>query len=248
MRFVLPIGMLLALWGCSSSVPTLKKAEYYFERGQTALEKKRCLKAIEEFQRVVTNFPGSSMVPHAQYYLAEAHYCNKDYVQAVFEYERLLNTYPSSEWVDDAQFRIAEAYYNQLRRVELDQQETYESLTHFRRFIDDNPSSPLVEVARERIVECRTLLAEKRYLAAQLYHKQKRLEAAAITYRDILRDFPDTPYYYETLAQLGKIAHKRDNPKEARIYWVEVQRDCEDEKLVTQVEKLLSQLEEPQED
>ena len=244
MRFVIPIGALLALlWGCSSSVPTLKKAEYYFERGQLALGKERCMKAVEEFQRVVTNFPGSSLVPDAQFYLAEAYYCSEDYVQAVFEYERLLNTYPSCEWIDDAQFRIAEAYYKQLRRAELDQQETYESLNYFRRFIDDNPNSPLVAVAREHIVECRTRLAEKRYLGARLYHKQGHLEAAAITYRDLLRDFPDTPYYYETLARLGEIAHKRKEHKEARTYWTEVERDSGDEKLVQQVKKLLDELE-----
>ena len=243
-RFVIPIGALLTLlWGCSSSVPTLKKAEYYFERGQLALGKERCAKAIEEFQRLVTNFPGSSLVPDAQFYLAEAHYCSEDYVQAVFEYERLMNTYPSCKWIDDAQFRIAEAYYEQLRRAELDQQETYESLNYFRRFIDDNPDSPLVAVARERIVECRTRLAQKRYLGAQLYHKQGHLEAAAITYRDLLRDFPDTPYYYETLVRLGEIAHKRKDLKEARTYWAEVERDGEDEKLVQQVKKLLDELE-----
>lgn len=243
-RFVIPLSALLALlWSCSSSVPTLNKAEFYFERGQQALGKERCVKAIEEFQRVVTNFPGSSLVPDAQYYLAEAHYCSEDYVQAVFEYERLVNTYPSCEWVDDAQYRIAEAYFKQLRRAELDQQETYEALNYFRRFIEDNPDSPLVAVARERIVECRTRLAEKRYLGARLYHEQGHLEAAAITYRDLLRDFPDTPYYYETLTRLGEIAHSDEEHKEARTYWAEVERDSEDEKLVRQVKKLLDELE-----
>ncbi len=239
---------MVLLWGCSSTVPTLKKAEYYYERGMEALEKKRCLKAIEEFQRVVTTFPGSFLVPDAQFHLAEAHYCNKDYVQAVFEYERLLNTYPTSKWVDDAQFQIAEAYYNQLRRAELDQQETLESLTHFRRFIDENPDSPLVEVARQRIVECRGRLAKKRYLAGRLYQNQGYLESALITYRDVLREFPDTPWYYETLLSMGEISHKQKKPMKARAYWMEAHRDSADEKLKKKAGKLLEKLKEFRED
>ena len=234
---------LLVLWGCASTAPELKTADYYFERGVKLMEKKNCLEAVEEFQRVVTNFPGSSLVPEAQYQLAEAHYCLKDYVQAVFEYERLMNTYPSSDWVDDAQYQIAEAYFKQLRRAELDQNETYQALTNFRRFIEDNPDSPLVEVARERIVECRTTLAKKRYLAARLYQKQKHYEASIITYNDVLRDFPDTPYYYETIARLGEIDLVQGRVAEARARWQEVLRDAEDPKLLKQIKKQLQELE-----
>ena len=246
MRRFLDLFALLApviFYGCAASVPELKSADYYFERGTKAMSKKRCLEAVEEFQRVVTNFPGSSLVPEAQFQLSEAHYCLKDFVQAVFEYERLINTYPSSDRVDDAQYRIAEAYYNQLRRAELDQNETYQALTNFRRFIDDNPDSPLVEVARERIVEARSVLAKKRFLAARLYQKQKHYEAAIITYKDVMRDFPDTPYYAKSLARLGEIDLKQGKPSEARAKWREVLELTEDPKLLKRVEKQLLELE-----
>ena len=230
------------LYSCAGKVPKLKTADYYFERGIQAMQKKRCLEAVEEFQRVVTNFPGSSLVPDAQYQLAEAHYCLKDYVQAVFEYARLMNTYPSSDRVDDAQYRIAEAFFKQLRRAELDQNETYQALINFRRFIEDNPDSPLVETARTAIVECRSVLAKKRYLSARLYHRQKHYEAATITYKDVLRDFPDTPSYSATLVRLGEIDLVQERPAEARAKWLEARDITEDPKLVKRVDKLLQEL------
>ena len=240
-RLHLYFGALLLL-GCGSSAPELKTADHYFEQGMAALDKKRCLKAMEEFQRVVTNFPGSSRVPDAQYYLAEAHYCSKDYLQAVFEYERLLNTYPSSQWADEAQFQIAEAYYKQLRRAELDQTETAQALSNYRRFIDEHPDSDLIDKARERIIDCRSRLAKKRFLGARLYQRQKHYDAAIITYKDLIRDFPETPYFAEALARLGEIALAQGNPNEARTYWREAVQATEDPKLQKRVEEKLTEL------
>ena len=110
------------------------------------------------------------------------------------------------------------------------------------KFIDDNPDSPLVEVARGRIVEARSVLAKKRFLAARLYQKQKHYEAAIITYKDVMRDFPDTPYYAESLANLGDIDLKQGKAAEALSKWQEVLEITEDPKLLKRVEKQLLEL------
>ena len=245
-RFYQSTGLLVALallWGCGPRVVALKGARFYYEKGATDLEKGRCLNAIEAFQTIVNNFPGDSLVADAQYYLAEAYFCHQDYIEAIFEYQRLLDTYPSSQWADEAQFQIGEAYFEQLRRPELDQKETLEALTYFRRFIDDNPDSPLVPRARERIVQCRSRLAEKVFLGAWLYHKQGRLEAAAMTYEDVLRGYPDTPWYCKALANLGEIAYEQGDQERARGYWEEVVRYCEDERLARDARAGLEKLE-----
>ena len=229
--------------GCASSTPDrLKGAESYFEEGVKALEKKRCLEATEKFQRLVNNFPGSQLVPDAQYYLAEAYFCSEDYVNAIFEYQRLLDTYPSSQWLDDAQFKIGESYYQQLRRAELDQKETFEALNYFRYFIDDNPDSPLVETARQRIVDCRSRLAKKQYLNGFLYQRQGFLEAATITYDDVLRNYSDTSWYYQTLLRMGEIALAQQDLEKARFYWEEVQQRSDDEELQKEAGKKLEEL------
>jgi outer membrane protein assembly factor BamD len=236
------IAASLSIVGCSSSAPRLKGAEAYFEEGQKSLEKKRCVEAIEKFQRLVNNFPGSRLAPDAQYYLAEAYFCSEDFVNAVFEYQRLLDTYPSSQWLDDAQFKIGESYFQQLRRPELDQKETYEALNYFRYFIEDNPTSPLTETARQRIVDCRGRLAKKHFLNGRLYQRQGHLDAAVLTYEDVVRTYPDTPWYYHTLLQLGEIAWMRDDLSGARGYWEEVLSDSEEKELQEKVRKKLEKM------
>ena len=234
---------MVAVVGCASKQAlTLKADETYFAEGKKALEKKRYLEAVEKFQQLVGSYPGSPLVSDAQYLLAEAHFRNDDYVNAVFEYQRLVDSYPSSEWVDESQFQIAESYYRQRRRPELDQKETNDALVHFRLFLDDNPASPLVEQARQRIDECRGLLAHKLFLSGRLYQRQAHLDAATTLYQKLLQDFPDTSWYWEAVAALGEVAADKKDLLQARARWEEVLRESHDEKLKARVQKQLAQI------
>ncbi len=247
MRFFGKICLLVGLgvmWGCASSgITNLKSADFYFDEGVQALERGRCTRAAENFQRIVTNYPGFHLVADAQYHLAEAHFCNGDYMSAIVGYQRVMDVYLSSKWVERAQFKISEAYFEQLRRSELDQTETYEALVRFRGFIEDNPDSPLVEEARKRIASCRSRLARKQYLNAELYFQQNYLEAAALTFKQVMRNYSDTPWYYEALARMGEIARRKEDPQQAKTYWEEVlEADNKDEKLKQKVEEQLKEL------
>jgi len=238
----------LAAAGCArkGGITTLKGADYFYGECQRHLETGRHLEAIEHCQRVVSNFPGSALVADAQYALAESYFGMEDYVSAVFEYQRLVDSYPSSEWAVRAQFQIGESYYKQMRRAELDQTETYQALTSFRRFLDDNPGSALTDEAEARIVTCRERLGEKEFLSARLYHRQGHLEAARITYDDVLKSYPDTRWYDEARAQLGDLARREGDLDEARRRWRAVLEVTEDQRLRERLEGWLAELETPE--
>ena len=231
------------LSGCAGKKEEpLRGVEYYHQEGMKAFERKRYLKAVEMFQRVVSNFPGSALIDEAQFHLAEAYFGMEDFVNAVFEYQRLLDSYPHSGFVERAQFQIAESHFMQMRSPEHDQKETYEALTHFRRFLEDNPESPLLEEARNRIVSCRSQLAKKQYLAGRHYQKQNHFEAARICYGDLLLTYPDTRWYFWGQAMLGDIARHEGNLDSARTHWREVLEQCKDEELREMVEKWLEEV------
>ena len=220
----------------------LRGVEYYHREGMDAFERKRYLKAVEMFQRVVSNFPGSALVAEAQFHLAEAYFGMEDFVNAVFEYQRLVDSYPHSGFVERAQFQIAESHFMQMRSPEHDQEETYEALTHFRRFIEDNPDSPLLEEARNRIVSCRSQLAKKQYLAGRFYQKQGYLEAAGICFGDLLLTYPETRWYCWGKAMLGDLALGEGDHEAARMHWSEVMEECEEEELRGKVEEWLEEV------
>ncbi len=243
LRHVILLAALFLVPGCAGKgPPALKGADFYFEEGRRDFERHRYMQAVESFQRIVSNFPGHARVAEAQYYLAESYFGMQEYVNAAFEYERLVDTYPSSKWRDDAQFKIGESYFEQSRRAALDQSETYEALNAFRRFIEDNPGSPLVATARERIEEGRGRLAKKQFLAAQLYHRQGHLKAARLTYEQMINAYPETSWYWQGLAQLGRVARQQGETAEARGHWQEVLQGAEDKQLLKQVKEWVAEL------
>ena len=237
---------LAALVGCSSAqVGSLQTAELHFNKGRQDLEKKRYLKAIEHFQLVVSNFPGSPLVSDSQFYLAESYFGSKDYVSAVFEYQRLLDGYPYSKWVDKASYNIAESYYRQRRRPELDQKETMQALSYYRIFLDDYPDSPLVEKAAERIKACRERLAHKSFLNCRLYQRRGHWDAAAMAYRELLLAFPETVWYFKAAYELALVHDKKGEEDKARSLLQEVVAECKDQELKDRAQERLEQLPPP---
>ena len=229
------------LAGCAGKSPDqMQGADYHFEQGMKDFEKGRYLRAVDQFQRVLSNYPGFADVAEAQYYLAESYFHLEEFVSAVFEYERLVDTYPSSPRRVDAEYKIGESYFEQSRRAELDQAETYQALAAYRRFIEDNPGNPLVADAERRIRECRSRLAEKDFLAARLYHRQGHLDAAKMTYEQMVRAYPDTEWYWHGLASIGRIHSRQDRPDEARDLWEQVLSGSGDEKLLEDVREWMA--------
>ena len=236
-------AMLLSCGGDKAA--PLRGVEYFYGEGEKAFERKRYLDSIEHFRRVVSNFPGSSRIADAQYYLAESHFRLKDYVNASFEYQRLVDAYPNSEFASRSKFQVGESYFRQRRRSELDQTETLEAILQFRNFLEDYPDDPLTETAAERIVECRARLAKKEYDAARLYENQGYPEAAKITYQATMRSYPDTRWYYESKARLGMMARDEGDLATARLHWDEVIEEPAEEKLKEQVRVWLQTLFQP---
>lgn len=240
---VFALVMMAVLLACGGDkVAPLRGVEYFYGEGVKAFERKRYVEAIEHFRRVVSNFPGSSRIADAQYYLAESHFRLKDYVNASFEYQRLVDAYPSSEWAARSKFHVGESYFLQRRRSELDQKETLEAIIHFRNFLEDFPDSPLTEKASKRILDCRSRLAKKEYQAARLYENQGYYEAAKITYEAAMRSYPDTPWYYECVARLGVVSEEEGDLVQARQHWNDVIEEADDEKLKTKVREWLQKL------
>jgi len=234
------IGLLVL--GCGDKRErTPSTAATYHEAAQKALEKGNCLKATDNFQRIVTSFPGSDLADDAQFGLAESYLCAEDYVTAIFEYERLLEY--RSEWSDDAQYKIALCYYHLSLPAPLDQSDTYRAIMEFRRFLEDYPGSPLVEEAAARIEELRDRLGEKAYRAAQRYVKWEDWDAALIYYEIVLAEHGDTKWVEFAHFGLGEVLEEQDRVEEALAHFREVLRLSTDDELTHKAQESVNRLE-----
>ncbi len=176
------------------------------------------LQAKTQFQIIVLNNPGSSVVDMAQFYLAESYFHLKEYITAAAEYEKLLNLYPRSAYVDDAQYKLGLAYYKLSPKADLDQKYTYRAIDEFQRFLEEYPQSEFVPKVAAMLQKCREKLAKKEFISGNLYRKMGYYRSAVIVFDEILSRYYDTSYaedaYYwkaYCLTKIGKYAEARDN-------------------------------------
>jgi len=67
--------------------------------------------AIAALTQFMSNYPQSSLLDNAQYWIGEAHYVGKEYPKALSAFQSVLDKYPSSIKVPDAMLKIGYSQY-----------------------------------------------------------------------------------------------------------------------------------------
>ncbi len=124
--FLLFLSFLLCnLWGCSSSRDFSDlTADERLQYAINLYEDEDFEEAATEFEALLLQYPGSSIVDDAQYYLGMSRFQREEYILAAFEFSKLIKNMPASEFVADAQFMLAESYYELSPNYTLDQKYT----------------------------------------------------------------------------------------------------------------------------
>lgn len=68
-------------------------------------------KAIDAFQKFLSDFPASSLADNAQYWLGEAYYVNRDFPDAESAFQRVVEKFPQSRKLPDALLKIGYCRY-----------------------------------------------------------------------------------------------------------------------------------------
>ena len=209
--------MLALLTGCSSSKFTANmSADERFNLAKELLDKGDCLPAKTQFQILVLNYPGTQIADKSQFYLAEAHYCIKEYILAAAEYEKMVRNYPQSEFADDAQYKVGMCYYELSPGYALDQQYTMQALIEFQRFLEEYPGSELRLEVERKLTESRYKLAKKEFRNAALYRKLGYCYSAIIYFDEFLKNYYDTEFAEEALFRKGECLIKLERWGEAQ--------------------------------
>lgn len=194
-RFYFFFVLIVFIWGCSSSfdVSSLSQEER-LNYAISLYNEKSYEDAINEFQSIIIQFPGSPVVDDAQFHLGMCYFKREQFILSAFEFSRLIRDMPASEFVSEAQYMLAESYYNLSPVYHLDQRYTKKSVEEFQAFIDFFPGNPKVADAEEKIKTMNEKLALKEYSSAVIYEKMEYYNAA-LKYYDMVKEFfHDTKY------------------------------------------------------
>jgi len=168
-------------------------AEAYFEYAKSLFDRKKYVDAITEFTVITLKFSGNPVVDDAQFYLAESHFRNDEFLIAGAEYQKVINDYPESALVEEAFYKMGLSYYNLSQRSELDQEYTLKALRQFQNFIEAYPESPFREQGEQRLYELRIKLSRKQLMGGDVYRKMGIYDSAIIYYNILLDKYYDTP-------------------------------------------------------
>jgi len=165
-------------------------------------DQQKYLKAVTEYEQVLSEFPAQEIAEAARYNLAECRIGLGEFELARRDLEDFIDSYPKSDLVDNAMFLIARSYVEEAPRAERDQTATAKALDELHLLLREYPDTDILDEVNAQIAECRSLLAEKDYLSGKLYLRIKSYRAAHIYFDLVVDEFGDTPWAPRAL--LGK--------------------------------------------
>jgi len=243
-KLILLFIILTILWGCSSSTELSDLGPD--ERLQHAIlvyNDEDYQEALDEFQSIILQYPGSAIVDDAQYYLGMSRYWREEYVLAAYEFSKLIKSMPASEFLDDSQYMLAETFYELSPNYNLDQQYTVKAIEEYQAFIDFFPLNEKVDEAEAKINELNEKLARKSYTIAQIYVKLEYYSASLKYFDEVVETYHDTPYASQALYSKIMLLMERERQDEALADMVKFLKLFPGDKNAAEVEKMKDSLE-----
>ncbi|MFI5170831.1 MAG: outer membrane protein assembly factor BamD [Chitinophagales bacterium] len=162
-----------------------EKAKMYYGKGDYA-------RALPLLDQLLTVKIGSPEEKEIRYYMAYCYYGQGDYFTAAGMFKNVFVTFPLSPEAEETLYMSAKAMYDASPRYQLDQTYTEKAIEGFQYFTDVYPKSALTPKANDLMDTLRAKLEAKLIYSAELYYNTENYQAAAITYTNVLLEFPDT--------------------------------------------------------
>ncbi|MBU0561055.1 MAG: outer membrane protein assembly factor BamD [Bacteroidetes bacterium] len=191
--FILVVAVIIA--GCSGTKDiAVLTPEEHFNYAMEFYNDEDFEEAINEFQTILLQHPGSTINDDAQYYLGMAYFSREQFLLGAYEYSKLIRDIPASPFVPESQFMLSECYYQLSPPYQLDQVYTKKAIDEFQAFIDFFPVNPKVEEAENKIKEMNKKLAKKEYESAVIYEKIEYFNASIQYYDHLISTYHDTEF------------------------------------------------------
>ncbi len=162
-----------------------------YEAAIKAYEKGDYMHANQLFENLLLYSRGREMSEKVNLYYAESLLGGGDYYSAGYQFESFVKWFPYSQYAEEALFQAAFCKYLESPESSLDQTLTKQSIDAFQEYIEKYPKSERVAEANKLMDELRGKLMEKDYQNAYNYYKTMQYQAAVVSFKNFLNDYPD---------------------------------------------------------
>jgi outer membrane protein assembly factor BamD len=232
------IGLLLA--ACSAGQPDPPKtAEFYFQEGESFLEKGLYNEAITSWEKVRDSFYSPELTMLAELKMAETYYLAERYAEAASAYNDFLKQYPGDERKSTTTYWLGMSYYKQKLAIDRDQTNTKNALTVFSDLLRLYPGERDETEIRSLIQQCKGQLAAHEIYVGRFYLKTKKYEASIKRLEEALRLYPSSPQIDEAYFYLLSAYLKLENRAKAEELLQQLSATMPNSPYVAKTEKKL---------
>jgi outer membrane protein assembly factor BamD len=166
-------------------------------------------RAIEIYKKVVSNAPYGQLADQAQFKLGETLKAAERFDEAIEAFKRVLDEYPDSELYEKARYEVAYSAYRASLKPAYDAGATDKAIQSFEDFRAQNSDAELIKEADETVQRLKDKAAEKIWMTADFYEKQKRYQSAIIYYQELLSKFPGSIFTERAKAKIALLKTKK---------------------------------------
>jgi TolA-binding protein len=164
---------------------------------------KRYNQAIAEYQKVLSDFPGSNHAAEAQFRIANVyHWGMKEPEEALVAYQTVVDNYPDSELAQTALVRIGSIYH-----WDIEKPEPHKAIEYYQRMLSQAPHS---EYAPEAL-----------YWTGEAYMWTiEDVDKALEVYQSVVDSYPESNYAADSMLRIAEIYRNRqwDDPRAIELY------------------------------
>lgn len=147
-----------------------------FNGALVLFEKKDYTGAQQEFQRLLYIVRATELEDDVQFYLAESHYRDRQFIVALDAYQAVIRNTPASPYAKPAYFQIGMCYTNMSPVYSLDQEQTKLAVQQFQAFIDNYPAPDTLLIEARILAITESVLADSSRPAQARQDSVKGLE------------------------------------------------------------------------
>ena len=155
--------------------------------------------AQQLFDELLTYYRGTAKGEKVYYYYSYCFYGMNDYTSAAYYFKTFAATYPHSKYARETLYLSAYCTYLDSPDYTLEQSNTNSAIKELQLYVNIYPKSDSVKLCNKLIDDLRNKLETKEFEVSKLYFKLEEYKAAIVSFRNTLKDFPNTQFKEECL-------------------------------------------------
>jgi len=216
MKYVL-VALLAVLALCSCASKKTLSADQYFTQANEDFRIGALAPAIESYRELLDQHPFSEYSEEAEVRIAQAQYLNEDYAAAIVSLTDFQRRHPTSPHLPFVGYCLGMCYANQMGTLDRDQTAAQNAHTYFATLVNQYPTSPFAQLAREQVSRCRESMASHEMYVADYYRRLDNQKAVEVRLLDLSAAYGDTNTGADALLDLTRRYAEAKNSEYATL-------------------------------